>query len=250
LTHLYSLNKTWRGDPGYLGNDYDAKRKDIIRLAESGKFDMSRFCTTCVVRRPVRSKHCSVCNKCVAKFDHHCPFVGNCIGATNHKWFILYLVTVTAQLIIYCLATYQYYSKVCWVPDSTWAGTIYTAFSCSPWLSWFSSLALLFLLWVTALLVMQLNQIVLMGVTTNEFYNVARYNYLQSDCVGCTKVHSPFSFGWKQNISDFLEYKLPCLPSPQRYNWFTLYSWGSVSTPRPQSPSSKLKRSVSLSSIV
>jgi len=160
------------------------------------------------------------------------------------------LVTVTAQLIIYCLATYQYYSKVCWVPDATWAGTIYTAFSCSPWLSWFSSLALLFLLWVTALLVMQLNQIVLMGVTTNEFYNVARYNYLQSDCVGCTKVHSPFSFGWKQNISDFLEYKLPCLPSPQRYNWFTLYSWGSVSTPRPQSPSSKLKRSVSLSSIV
>ena len=51
------------------------------------------------------------------------------------------------------------YSKVCYVPDSTWANTLYTAFSCSPWLSWFSSLALLFLLWVTALLVMQLNQV-------------------------------------------------------------------------------------------
>ncbi|KAM8951007.1 palmitoyltransferase ZDHHC4 isoform 1-T1 [Lycaon pictus] len=83
-------------DPGTI-----TKANELLFL-QVYEFDEVMFlknmkCSTCNLRKPARSKHCSVCNRCVHRFDHHCVWVNNCIGAWNTRYFLLYLLTLTAS---------------------------------------------------------------------------------------------------------------------------------------------------------
>lgn len=46
-------------------------------------------CKVCHLPKPERTHHCSRCNQCYFRFDHHCPLIGNCVALNNFKGFIL-----------------------------------------------------------------------------------------------------------------------------------------------------------------
>ena len=88
-----------------------------------------KYCFTCKIFRPPRASHCSICDNCVGKweyknvlywkynfffflnrnifkililkfnfadrFDHHCPWVGNCVGRRNYRFFYAFIVSLS-----------------------------------------------------------------------------------------------------------------------------------------------------------
>ncbi|XP_075053510.1 palmitoyltransferase ZDHHC23 [Mixophyes fleayi] len=115
LMTLLFLVKAKR-DPGYLN-----RSTNITRVKSEGKRDFGNnswmvadkdfprglhgvqrendylltdknWCKVCHVVRLPRSGHCRICGSCVQRLDHHCVWINNCIGAQNHKFFILLLL--------------------------------------------------------------------------------------------------------------------------------------------------------------
>jgi hypothetical protein len=58
----------------------------------------TRFCTVCLIEQPLRAKHCKECGKCVALHDHHCPWLGICVGEKNRFYFYWYLVVQCLEI--------------------------------------------------------------------------------------------------------------------------------------------------------
>lgn len=69
----------------------------------------NRVCRRCNIRQPNRVKHCYHCDNCIQRFDHHCPWVNQCVGERNYKYFVGFVWTTT--LLAYFVA---YQTGVFW----------------------------------------------------------------------------------------------------------------------------------------
>jgi hypothetical protein len=59
------------------------------------------FCDKCQHFKPPRTHHCSSCGRCVTRMDHHCIWLNNCVGLSNHRFFLQFLVYVSAALFYF-----------------------------------------------------------------------------------------------------------------------------------------------------
>ncbi|VAH91635.1 unnamed protein product [Triticum turgidum subsp. durum] len=77
-------------DPGTITSE------NVSQYVSAYPFDniiyVEKECSTCKITRPARAKHCRICDRCVARFDHHCGWMNNCIGEKNTRYFVAFLV--------------------------------------------------------------------------------------------------------------------------------------------------------------
>ncbi len=57
------------------------------------------FCPYCRYHAPPRAHHCPTCRSCVLRRDHHCFFAGKCVGIYNHRYFVAFLIYLTASAV-------------------------------------------------------------------------------------------------------------------------------------------------------
>lgn len=108
---LSSHLRTMLTDPGAVpkGN----ATKEYMESLQLKPGEVIYKCPKCCSIKPERAHHCSICKRCIRKMDHHCPWVNNCVGENNQKFFVLftmYIALISAHALILCI--FQFVSCV------------------------------------------------------------------------------------------------------------------------------------------
>ncbi|CAK9029814.1 Palmitoyltransferase ZDHHC17 (Acyltransferase ZDHHC17) (DHHC domain-containing cysteine-rich protein 17) (Zinc finger DHHC domain-containing protein 17), partial [Durusdinium trenchii] len=146
-------------------------------------------CTTCEIVKPLRSKHDSVTNVCISKFDHFCPFMGVAIGEDNYFYFFFAMwnafICMLCWLYMVVLYTASYHHNKSFL-SNFWE------------LLYWEMFALLYfpIALYGLLMVGQHLYFIKQNITTNEVMNRHRYRYLANG--------NPFDKGVVKNALEFL----------------------------------------------
>ena len=108
-------------EPGYLRPIYDFTK--LIDTALEIGLHLDNFCSYCEVIKSETSFHCTICNKCVEMFDHHCPFINNCLGNRNYKYFLAFTFLYSFCLLLLLIETLRHFVET--YEESGWS-CIYT----------------------------------------------------------------------------------------------------------------------------
>ncbi|KAF1393181.1 hypothetical protein PFLUV_G00035800 [Perca fluviatilis] len=218
---LYSKETTnlKRTDPGFVKATEEEKKMNVLVLAEAGCLDPRVFCTSCMIKKPMRTNHCFHCDACVAKQDHHSIWTNGCIGARNHHYFVLFLLSLVlmgAWMFYGCLTYWSTHCVLHYEEQGLW-GVVSALVSCSPWLLGVFFLAFYHTCWSGLILLLQLYQIAFLGLTTAERTTLTLHQRKLRQSVSLRQ--NPYNLGVVRNLVSFFQMRCCGLFKPAIIDW-------------------------------
>mmetsp|Transcript_601 Transcript_601/g.1401 ORF Transcript_601/g.1401 Transcript_601/m.1401 type:complete len:743 (+) Transcript_601:69-2297(+) len=169
---------------------------ELMKAIREGK-PPSQFCHTCMMRRPARSKHCAVLNRCVYRFDHYCPWLQNSVGSDNHHFFYVFLVAhLLLQLVFLRFLGIHFY----YYDSPSFFSFVAELWRTHPYVATLCGWHCLNGFWL-ALLALQHTIMLLRNQTTTIFWSPTKYAHMKDPRTG--KYSSPFSVGLFSNMKEF-----------------------------------------------
>ncbi|XP_063738578.1 putative palmitoyltransferase ZDHHC13 [Eleginops maclovinus] len=216
---LYFYLRTCRTDPGFVKATEEEKKMNVLVLAEAGCLDPRIFCTSCMIKKPMRANHCFNCDACVAKQDHHSVWTNGCIGARNHHYFVLFLFSLLlmgAWVFYGCLKYWGTHCVLHYEEQGLW-GVVSVLVTCSPWLLSVFLLAFYHTCWSGIMLLLQLYQIAFLGLTTAELSSLTMHQRKQRQPVSLKQ--NPYNLGVIRNLVSFFHLRCCGLFKPAVIDW-------------------------------
>ncbi|XP_022085241.1 probable palmitoyltransferase ZDHHC24 [Acanthaster planci] len=183
------------------------------------------YCYLCQQNSPPRSYHCGHCGVCVLKRDHHCLFIGSCVGYANQRYYLICIMYISLG------ALYANYLNMEFVVENVSQNLHWTTLlaSFTPMFGWVfglfrpvsyfiafqSGTCMLGFLAFTALFCYHA-YIALRGQTTHEKRRIRDRSY---------------DLGWRQNIRDVLGTR-----------WYLVWIFPLITSPLPGDGVHFLKR--------
>ena len=112
ISQIISIIITAFSDPGILHKqerDYKYRpKKYYFKYVINGHLYELNYCKSCLLFRPPRASHCQLCDNCIIRFDHHCKWIGQCIGQKNYGAFYSLVFCLFFSCLFYIIYSAYY----------------------------------------------------------------------------------------------------------------------------------------------